>query len=143
MTPGCATSSCSSDKVAQNSSESFSHGWGGAGITGILEGVLGRTVTSPGASTVRIAPADKGLNHASGTQWTERGEIGVDWRRGRYGVTTKVDIPVNVTATVALPGVAGADYRVSGNATYLGTEDGRVVYRVGSGHIAFHAAPTH
>ncbi|GGJ44049.1 hypothetical protein GCM10010121_064080 [Streptomyces brasiliensis] len=138
-TPGCATSDCTGPQVSQSSSESFSHGWGGAGITGILESVLGLTVTSPGAETIRIAPADKGLTAASGTQWTERGTVGVDWRRGQYGVNTKVDIPVNVTATVALPAVAGGTYRVTGQATYLGTSDGRALYRVGSGHTDFHA----
>ncbi|MER6976277.1 MGH1-like glycoside hydrolase domain-containing protein [Streptomyces carpinensis] len=138
-TPGCATSDCTGPQVSQSSSESFSHGWGGAGVTGVLEGVLGVTVTSPGAGTVRIAPADKGLTAASGTQWTERGKVGVDWRRGRYGVDTKVDIPVNVTATVALPAVAGGTYHVTGQATYLGTKDGRALYRVGSGKTSFHA----
>ncbi|GAA2933542.1 alpha-L-rhamnosidase N-terminal domain-containing protein [Streptomyces mexicanus] len=140
-TPGCADSDCTGPEVSQSSSESFSHGWGGVGITGILEGVLGLTVTSPGAGTVRIAPADKGLAAASGTQWTERGTVGVDWRRGRYGVTTGVDIPVNVTATVALPVVADGTYHVTGRARYLGTQDGRVLYRVGSGRTGFHAAP--
>ncbi|MHC3470774.1 alpha-L-rhamnosidase-related protein [Streptomyces sp. 7R007] len=140
-TPGCATSACTGAQVSQSSNESFSHGWGGSGITGILEGVLGLTVTSPGAATVRIAPADKGLTHASGTQWTERGEVGVDWTRVRYGVNTSVDVPVNVTATVALPTVDGGTYRVTGDASYLGVRDGRAIYRVGSGHTGFHAIP--
>lgn len=138
-TPGCATSSCTGSQVSQSSSESMSHGWGAGAITGILEGVLGIQVTSPGASTVRIAPADKGLDHASGTQWTERGEVGVDWCRNAHGVDTKVDIPVNVTATVALPVADGGTYRVTGSAKYLGTEDGRALYRVGSGRTSFHA----
>ncbi|MEU4654910.1 alpha-L-rhamnosidase C-terminal domain-containing protein [Streptomyces sp. NPDC023723] len=138
-TPGCATSSCTGAQVSQSSSESMSHGWGAGAITAILEGVLGIQVTAPGASEVRIEPADKGVSHASGTQWTERGEIAVDWRRGRHGVSTEVDIPVNVTATVALPVAAGSAYRVSGRAEYLGTEDGRALYRVGSGHTGFRA----
>ncbi|MER7177091.1 alpha-L-rhamnosidase C-terminal domain-containing protein [Streptomyces mesophilus] len=109
-------------------------------MTGILESVLGLTITSPGAATVRIAPADKGLDHASGTQWTERGTVAVDWRRNRHGVNTEVTVPVNVTATVALPVVPGGIYRVTGqDARYLGVEDGRAVYRVGSGQTSFHA----
>jgi len=71
--PGCATAGCSGAQVSQSSSESFSHGWGAAGITGILEGLLGVEVTGPGASTVRITVPDSGLRHASGTEWTERG----------------------------------------------------------------------
>ncbi|WP_327248344.1 alpha-L-rhamnosidase-related protein [Streptomyces sp. NBC_01320] len=139
-TPGCSTSDCTGTQVSQSSSESFSHGWGGAGVNGVLEGVLGLTVTSPGAETVRITPADKGLTAASGTQWTERGEVGVDWHRTRFGVNTKVDIPVNVTATVALPVVAGGMYHVTGQATYLGIKDGKALYQVGSGKTKFHAA---
>ncbi|MFE9686264.1 alpha-L-rhamnosidase C-terminal domain-containing protein [Streptomyces sp. NPDC006285] len=115
------------------------NGWGAGAITGILVGVLGVQVTSRGASTVRIAPADKGIDHASGTQWTERGEIGVDWRRTRHGVNTKVDLPVDVTATVALPVVKGSTYRLTGRAEHLGTDDGRALYRVGSGHTTFRA----
>jgi hypothetical protein len=142
-TPGCGTSDCTGAQVSQSSSESLSHGWGGAGITGVIESVLGLTVTSPGAATVRIAPADKGLDHASGTQWTERGTVGVDWRRNRHGVDTDVTVPVNVTATVALPVVPGGAYRVTGQGVrYLGVEDGRAVYRVGSGQVSFHARST-
>src|SRR3954463_2700197 len=55
-TPGCATPSCTGTAVSQKNSESFSHGWGGAGVVGVLEGLLGVTVTGPGASTVQIAP---------------------------------------------------------------------------------------
>ncbi|MFJ4621535.1 alpha-L-rhamnosidase N-terminal domain-containing protein [Streptomyces sp. NPDC088812] len=54
-------------------------------------------------------------------------------------VDAPVDIPVNVTATVALPVVEGSTYRVSGHAEYLGTADGRALYRVGSGHTDFRA----
>jgi len=144
-TPGCETSSsCTPDQVSQNSSESMSHGWGGAGAVGVLEGVLGLTVTAPAAETVRIAPADAGLDHASGTQWTERGEVGVDWDRNPHGVNTTVRIPVNVTATVALPVVAGSAYKVAGGgAEYVGVQDGRAVYRVGSGTTTFVAQPVH
>jgi hypothetical protein len=130
--------------VAQSNSESFSHGWGGAGVVGVLEGVLGLTVTGAGAETVRIAPADAGLDHASGTQWTERGPVGVNWTRTPHGVNTTVDLPVNVTATIALPVVAGASYHVAGaDAQYLGVQAGRVLYRVGSGHSTFVAQPQH
>ncbi len=141
-TPGCASSDCSPGQVSQSSSESMSHGWGGAGVVGVLEGVLGLTVTSPGGATVRIAPADAGVRRASGSQWTGRGTVGVDWRRNRHGVDTTVEVPVNVTATVALPVVAGGRYIAAGShATYLGVQDGRAVYRVGSGRTVFTAVP--
>src|SRR5256885_686665 len=46
--PGCPTAGCTGTQVNQTSSESFSHGWGAAGITGILQGLLGLEVTGPG-----------------------------------------------------------------------------------------------
>lgn len=143
-TPGCDTPGCSGSEVSQSSSESFSHGWGGAGSIGVLEGLLGLTVTSPGAATVRIAPADAGLRHASGTQWTERGDVAVDWTRNTHGVNTTVKVPVNVTATVALPVVAGSSYHTAGGkAAYAGVQNGRAVYTVGSGTTTFVALPRH
>ncbi|MBP2327322.1 hypothetical protein JOF56_007707 [Kibdelosporangium banguiense] len=102
-TPGCTVAGCTGAQVNQTSSESFSHGWGGAGISGILRSLLGLEVTSPGAATVRIAPPANGLRHARGTVWTERGPIGIGWTRTGQGIALDVDIPVNVTATVALP----------------------------------------
>ena len=105
-TPGCPDSDCTGPEVNQSSSESFSHGWGAAGIDGILEGLLGLRVTSPGAATVTIAPPARGLDHARGTQWTERGPVGVAWRRTGDRVVLDVDVPVNVTATIVLPGRA-------------------------------------
>ena len=141
-TPGCGTSDCTPSQVSQSNSESFSHGWGGAGAVGVIEGLLGLTVTSPAAESVRIEPADAGLDHASGTQWTERGDVGVTWDRNAHGVNTTVDIPVNVTATVALPAETGSAYKVAGgDADYLGVQDGRAVFRVGSGTTTFVAQP--
>jgi hypothetical protein len=97
--PGCATAPCRGTDVDQNSSESFSHGWGAAGISAILESLLGVRVTSPGAATLTIAPPRHGLTHASGTVWTQRGPVTVAWNRTGVDVT----LPVNVTARVELP----------------------------------------
>jgi hypothetical protein len=103
-TPGCAVAGCTGAQVNQSSSESFSHGWGAAGISAVLQTLLGIDVTGPGASTVRIAPPERGLRHARGTVWTERGPVGVAWARTGQGLTVTVTVPVNVTATVELPG---------------------------------------
>jgi hypothetical protein len=143
--PGCAVAGCTGAQVNQRSSESFSHGWGGAGVVGILEGLLGVTVTSPGAASIRIEPPGKGLRHARGTQWTERGPVTVAWTSTTTGYAIDVDVPVNVTATVALPLVPGADYRAhgSGDAQAAPKTDGdRVLFRVGSGHTRIAGTPT-
>jgi hypothetical protein len=102
-TPGCPVAGCTGSEVNQRSSESFSHGWGAAGITAVLQGLLGIEVTGPGAAMVRIAPPASGLDHASGTQWTERGPVTVRWKRTAKGLELDVTLPVNVIATVVLP----------------------------------------
>jgi hypothetical protein len=133
--PGCAVAGCTGTEVSQNSSESFSHGWGSAGTSGILESLLGIDVTGPGAGTIRIAPPATGLRHARGTEWTERGPVGVDWDRTRHGFTLTVTVPVNVTATVVLPGRARA--WGDGAPQRLDDHGGRTVFTVGSGQTRF------
>jgi hypothetical protein len=136
-TPGCAVAGCTGTAVDQNSSESFSHGWGSAGILGVLQALLGVDVTGPGAATVQIAPPGRGLRHARGTEWTERGPVSVSWTRNGHGLELDVTVPVNVTATVVLPSSARG-YRTSGDgAPKLAENGGRTVYSVGSGTTHF------
>jgi hypothetical protein len=102
--PGCATAPCTGSQVSQRSNESFSHGWGAAGIVEMLQALLGITVTGVGGSEVTIAPPADGLAAASGTQWTERGPVSVRWNASGAVISLDVDIPVNVTATVEIGG---------------------------------------
>ncbi|MEV6816715.1 hypothetical protein AB0M52_32040, partial [Micromonospora sp. NPDC051296] len=53
--------------------------------------------------------------------------------------TVDLDVPVNVTARVALPVEAGKSYRAAGpsKATFVGIENGRAVFEVGSGRSSF------
>ncbi len=139
-TPGCAVASCRGSAVNQRNSESFSHGWGSAGIDGILESLLGVTVTSPGAATVAITVPATGLRHANGTEWTERGPVGVTWTRTARGFVLDVDVPVNVSATVVLPAVAGSAYSADGAGAPVRTGDG--TFTVGSGRSRFEAVPS-
>jgi hypothetical protein len=120
--PGCATPSCSGSAVDQSNSESFSHGWGAAGIVEMLQSLLGITVTGVGGSQVSIAPPSAGLDAAHGTQWTERGPVSVAWQRHGTVTSVDVDIPVNVSAVVT---VDGHDYTVgSGRHHLVGVGDG-------------------
>jgi Bacterial alpha-L-rhamnosidase C-terminal domain len=90
---------------SESSSESFSHGWGAWGVVDMIETLLGVTVTSPGAATVRIAPPDvRSLDRVKGSVWTQRGTVRVSWKRTRGGLHVEVDVPPNVRATVAIPG---------------------------------------
>jgi hypothetical protein len=115
-TPGCSVASCTGSEVSQSANDSMSHGWGSAGVVGILQSLLGITVTGAGASSVLIAPPASGLSHARGTQWTERGPVTVDWRHAGETISVEVTLPVNVTATVV---VAGHSTTVGSGRTHL------------------------
>jgi hypothetical protein len=112
--PGCTVAGCTGAQVNQADSTSFSHGWGAAGINGILESLLGITVTGAGASTVQIAPPATGLTKAAGTEWTERGPFTVNWRHAGHTFTLDVTAPDNVSLDIVLPTTARAHYATSG-----------------------------
>src|SRR5919108_3572554 len=135
--PGCATGPCTTP-MDENSNESFSHGWGSWGVVDVLESLLGVSVTSPGAATVRIAPPSlhtADLTTARGSVWTQRGRVEVRWRRGPRGMTVEVTVPTNVEATVAIPADGATQYRArgEGGAAFEGFSGGRAVFRAGSG----------
>lgn len=135
---------CTGAAISQNSSDSFSHGWGSVGAYPVTRGLLGITVTGVGASSVEVEPPASGLASASGAEYTERGPVSVSWHRvsGTGGeVNLTVTVPDNVTATVALP--AGTHpYAGSGAGAprYEGTKGGRALYAVGSGATSFRSA---
>jgi alpha-L-rhamnosidase len=118
---------------------SQSHGWGAQAAVDVQETLLGIRTASPGAAEVDIVPPATGLTHASGTVHTQRGPVTLDWRRIGAGMRVELDVPVNVTARIALPVVAGKSYRASGpsRATFVGVENGRAIFEVGSGRSSF------
>ncbi|GAB3458419.1 hypothetical protein GCM10027436_63710 [Actinophytocola sediminis] len=133
-TPGCVVAGCTGAEVDQQSSESFSHGWGAAGISEILRSLLGLEVTGPGAATVSISVPDRGLRAVHGTEWTERGRVGISWRHTGDGLRLTVDVPVNVTATVVLPpSRSGYQTRGAGAPRRSGEDS----FTVGSGRTHF------
>jgi Bacterial alpha-L-rhamnosidase 6 hairpin glycosidase domain/Alpha-L-rhamnosidase N-terminal domain/Bacterial alpha-L-rhamnosidase C-terminal domain len=142
--PGCAAAPCSNP--SESSSESFSHGWGAWGVVDMIESLLGVSVTSPGAATVRIEPPTidgDDLGRVSGSAWTQRGTVRVSWKRTRDGTALDVDVPVNVRATVAIPVVgASTRYKAGGDGApvFKGVKDGHAVFAVGSGGTRFRPA---
>ena len=118
---------------------SQSHGWGAQALVDVQETLLGVGTASPGGAVVEIAPPATGLTHAAGTVHTQRGAVTVDWRRVGAGLRVDLDVPVNVTARVALPVEAGRSYRAAGpsKATFVGIENGRAVFEVGSGRSSY------
>ena len=135
--PGCTSWPC-----VPTNNESMSHGWGAWGIVDMIESLLGIEVTSPGAATVRIEPpavdtAD--LHRVSGSAWTQRGTVAVAWKRVSGTYVLDVDVPANVTATVAIPNPGGVKYVGvgAGAPKRVGEQDGRTVFTVGSGRTHF------
>lgn len=90
---------------ADTTGQSQSHAWGAAGLEGYVRYILGIRPLKPQYEELLIQPLDFGekLTWASGSITTDRGKIQVDWKRtaGRYEL--RLALPVNVTATVALP----------------------------------------
>ncbi|AVT31771.1 alpha-L-rhamnosidase [Plantactinospora sp. BC1] len=121
---------------------SQSHGWGAQAVVDVQETLLGVRTATPGAGRVDIVPPATGLGYASGTVHTQRGPVSVDWRRTGAGLRVELDVPVNVTARVALPVLPGRSYRAAGpsRATFVGVSDGRAVFEVGSGRSVFQPA---
>jgi alpha-L-rhamnosidase len=119
---------------------SQSHGWGAQALVDVQETLLGIRTGSPGAAVVDIVPPAVGLTHAAGTVHTQRGPVRLDWRRIGAGMRVDLEVPVNVTARVALPIEPGRSYRAAGpsKAVFIGIEDGRAVFEVGSGRSSFH-----
>jgi alpha-L-rhamnosidase len=119
---------------------SQSHGWGSQAAVDILGTMLGVRLSGAGATDLEIVVPRDVLDHAAGTVHTQRGEVGVSWRRvPTGGVVLHVDIPVNVRARVSLPAVSGRSYRGAGGGkpVFIGLEDGREIFEVGSGSTNF------
>lgn len=140
-TPGCASTTCTGAQVLQTSSESFSHGWGAAGASEMLQGLLGVTVTGAGGAQVEIAPPAAGLERAEGSVWTERGRVQVRWRHGDTGYRLVVEVPDDVTATVVVPVGQGTAVTATGGGDprAAGATGTTTSYTVGSGRTVFTA----
>ncbi|HEU5161495.1 MAG TPA: family 78 glycoside hydrolase catalytic domain [Streptosporangiaceae bacterium] len=122
---------------APETGESLSHSWGAAALFDIVQTLLGVTVTAPGAAQVRIRPPAAGLAAASGSAPTQRGHVGVTWRRAGSHLTLTVDVPVNVRAEVQIPATGRVRVAGPGEARFLGVRDGHATYSVGSGRLTF------
>jgi hypothetical protein len=143
--PGCATvAPCT---PTQSSSDSMSHGWGSWGSVDMIETLLGVSVTSPGAATVKIAPpalSSAPLHQVSGSAWTQRGTVNVAWKLTGGGYVLDVHVPDNVAATVAIPNPSGLNYVGVGQGAPQKTGDanGVTTFTVGSGDTHFSLGAT-
>ncbi len=90
----------------------------------------------PGYKTVMVKPAvPKGLQRASGTLATLRGQVASSWTHGSDGsFRLRVAIPGNTSAEVWVP---GATATATANARFVRQEPGYAVYRMRSGKATF------
>ncbi len=96
--------------------------------------------TDAGYSMLRIAPqVPPGLHQVSASIETIRGEVASSWTTGTHAFDLAVAVPVNATATVAVPLFGHGESSVSADhhATLLRVEGDAAVYAVGSGHWHF------
>ncbi len=106
----------------------------------MVESLLGVKVTGVGASSVRIQPPavqQADLHRVSGSAWTQRGTVGVAWKKANGTYVLDVNVPANQTATVAIPNPDGLKYVGVGPAQLVGTADGLTTFTVGSGATHF------
>ncbi|MDA0180182.1 alpha-L-rhamnosidase N-terminal domain-containing protein [Solirubrobacter phytolaccae] len=141
--PGCATTW----PCVPTNNESMSHGWGSWGIVDQIESLLGISVTSPGAATVRIEPPaveEADLHRVSGSAWTQRGTVTTAWKKTNGSFVLDVNVPANVKATVAIPNASAAKYVGvgAGAPRYVGEQGGYAVFAVGSGATHFSVGAT-
>ena len=114
----------------------------------MLKGLGGIANTGAGYSTVTLKPGlESGLSRVSAQIDTLIGPFSSDWTYEDGKLTWDVEIPANVTATVAFPlsGVSklfesGNDIfrKNTGDITFAGVDnDGSLLYTVGSGSYHF------
>ena len=129
---------------------SFNHYAYGAVGDWMFAKLGGLQAVDPGYKTARIAPllAGGGLTQARCSQETPFGHLSAEWSVSAGTARLAVEIPVNTSATVRLPGCDGTGVSegavpaaTAPGVQFLGTESGAALYAVGSGSYAFTWTP--
>ena len=127
---------------------SFNHYWLGCVGEWLQCSVAGIDTDGPGFSYITIRPKlsskGNGLTHASGKYESIKGLIESAWKQDKNGVSLKVTIPANTTATVYVPTISpesvtegGKPVSRSKGLKFLRQESGYAVYSAGSGQYNF------
>ena len=124
---------------------SFNHYAFGSVAEWMFASMAGIEPLTPGYGKVEVRPEIGGeMRHAKATYQSRRGEIVSAWRRTEEGLRMEVRIPANVEAKVYVPARAAELVKEGGQSAteaigvqLEGMEDGRAIYRVGSGHYVF------
>jgi alpha-L-rhamnosidase len=106
---------------------------------------IDQSAGSVGFADLVVRPrVDGRLTWAEGSYDSPRGMVRTRWERHRGELTLTVDVPPGASATVHVPTTApdavregGTPVATSAGVDVLGTGDGSLLCRVGSGHYAF------
>lgn len=98
----------------------FSHPWGSAPATQLIQGMFGLKPTAPGYKTFDVKVQPGNVNSAAIKVPTASGTIEVSYQMSGDKLTAKVTVPANTKATVMLPKANGTDYTKTelGSGTY-------------------------
>ena len=113
--------------------------WFTSGLAGIRQ-----ARGSVGYRKLVIDPRIAGdLTHVDGSYETPYGEVASEWTRKHAVFRLEVKVPPNTTAEVRVPTGGRKADRAPKDATFVGIEDDRAVYRVSSGSYEFTARDAH
>ena len=117
---------------------SQSHGWGSASLWQMIEYISGVKIVKPAAEVIRIAPTVGVLDRVNSHTVTARGAVDISYSGDGREYTITVDVPVNVTAEVVFPLIAGGSFveRDGRDGVNSFTEDSQIM-TVGSGKRSF------
>jgi alpha-L-rhamnosidase len=103
----------------------------------LFQHLAGIQAASPGYAKIRVAPYfAAGLDNASATVTTPRGQVTSSWKRAGGMLTLDAKLPREVTTEIVIPFGADRVHVVSGNLKVIAGETGRTVYDTGSAVVA-------
>lgn len=100
------------------SNMSYSHAWGSAPGTWLIQGLFGIKPTEPGWNEAEIKLQPGGVESASVSVPTTKGKISADYKIEEDGtITLQMKIPSNMKMKIIIPGTEGQTLRINGTET--------------------------
>jgi len=130
--------------ITMNSFNHYAYGAIGDWMYRVMAGIDTET-DAPGYKAIRIQPRPGGgFTEAAATLQTLYGQASSRWQQDDKALTLNVEIPANTTATILIPAADVSAITESGKPLaklpeiqIVGTEDGNVVLKTGSGKFSF------
>lgn len=100
------------------SNMSYSHAWGSAPGTWLIQGLFGIKPTEPGWNEAEIKLQPGGVESASVSVPTTKDKISADYKIEEDGtITLQMKIPSNMKMKIIIPGTEGQTLRINGTET--------------------------